>query len=478
MVKLHHSLPPGSLIMNGRFLLTLVWAFAGCATLAAAAEPMSPSPLAGEGLGVRGKPHVVFLFADDQRADTIGALGNPHIKTPHLDELVRRGKVFRNAYCLGANGAAVCTPSRNMLLSGRSYFRWTGPQAPPDRPNFPTSLKAAGYETYHHGKRGNTSPAIQALFDHNQYVNDNADRTNGEPCKEIVDRAIEFLKGRAADKPVCMYLAFSNPHDPRVAAQKYLDQYDRSKIPLPKNFLPLHPFNNGEQFVRDELLADFPRTEDEVRRHLHEYYATITAMDGHIGRLFAAMKDLKMHDDTIFIYSADHGLAMGSHGLMGKQNLYDAGMKPPLVFAGPGIPQGETSALAYLLDIFPTVCDLVGTDIPAGLDGKSLAPVIRGQTNGVRDTLFLAYRDVQRAIRDARWKLIRYPQVNVTQLFDLQTDPDETSSLAADPAHAERIKSLTAELVRWQKELGDKAPLSVENPQDPSWDPAKRPKPR
>src|SRR2546421_5483091 len=136
------------------------------------------------------KPNVIFLFADDQRADTIGALGNPHIKTPNLDQLVRSGFVFRNAYCMGANVPAVCTPSRNMLLSGRAFFRWQGPQAQPGMPNFPTSMQAAGYETYHHGKRGNTSPAIQALFDHDKYVVDQQARTSGEPCQTIIDEAI------------------------------------------------------------------------------------------------------------------------------------------------------------------------------------------------------------------------------------------------------------------------------------------------
>jgi arylsulfatase A-like enzyme len=423
------------------------------------------------------RPHVIFLFADDQRADTIAALGNPHIQTPNLDQLAKRGMVFRNTYCLGANMGAVCTPSRNMLLSGRAYFRWEGNQAPPDRPNFPTAMKAAGYETYHHGKRGNTSPAIQALFDHNKYVSDQEDRTSGEPGKTIVDEAILFLKSRQQDKPVFMYLAFSNPHDPRVAAEKYLAMYERDKLPLPKNFKPLHPFNNGEQFVRDELLAGFPRTPDEVRQHLHEYYATITALDHHIGRLLTAVKELGMHENTIYVYSADHGLAVGSHGLFGKQNLYEDGMKPPLFFSGAGIPQGETEALVYLHDIFPTVCDLVGAEVPEGLDGKSLKGVIDSRVTGVRESLFLAYRDVQRAIRDSRYKLIRYPQVNVTQLFDLQEDPYELTNLADKPDQAERIKSLTAELARWQRELGDKAPLVVENPQDPAWDPTKRPPP-
>ena len=142
------------------------------------------------------KPHVVFLFTDDQRADTIGALGHPHVQTPNLDALARRGMVFRNAYCLGGNSPAVCLPSRNMLLSGRAYFRWQGPQAPASDATFPAVMKAAGYETYHHGKRGNTALNIQAQFDHNLYLQDQEDRTSGEPGQVIVDRAIEFLKSR------------------------------------------------------------------------------------------------------------------------------------------------------------------------------------------------------------------------------------------------------------------------------------------
>ena len=421
------------------------------------------------------RPHVVFLFTDDQRADTIAALGSQFIKTPHLDELARRGMVFRNAYCLGGNSPAVCLPSRNMLLSGRAYFRWQGGQAPATDATFPAVMKTAGYETYHHGKRGNTALNIQAQFDHNLYLNDQADRTGGEPGREIVDRAIEFLKGRDAARPVFMYLAFANPHDPRVAGEKYLAMYERDKVPLPKNFLPLHPFDNGEQFVRDELLAGFPRTEDEVRKHWHDYAAVITALDGHIGRLIAAMKEQSLYDNTIFVFSSDQGLAMGSHGLMGKQNLYDAGMKVPLFIAGPGVPRGETAALTYLLDVFPTVCDLVGAKAPEGLDGRSLKSVISGKSPGVRDSLFFAYRDVQRAVRDERYKLIRYPQVNVTQLFDLKTDPEEITNLAADPKQAERVASLTATLQNWQRDLGDTAPLAVATPQSPQWDPSKRP---
>lgn len=430
------------------------------------------------------KPNVLFLFADDMRADSIAALGNSTVKTPNLDTLVKRGFVMRNAYCLGGNSAAVCTPSRNMLLSGNAFFRWKnfappnnpkqkGVLSPGDGPNFPLSMKAAGYVTYHHGKKGNTAPLIQAKFDVNKYLtNDEAERRSGEPGQEIVDDAIKFLSERPADaKPFFMYLAFGNPHDPRVAAQKYLDQYDRNAIPLPKNFRPVHPFDNGEMSVRDEKLLPWPRTESNVRRTLHEYYATITALDFHIGRLLESLRQSGQLDNTLVLFSADQGIAVGSHGLLGKQNLYDAGMKAPLIFAGPGIPRGESPALMYLLDIYPTVCDLVGTVPPKNIDGVSVRSVITGKGPAPRRELFLSYLAVQRALRDERWKLIRYPQVNVTQLFDLQTDPDETQNLADDPAHTVRVKAMLARLAEVQPTWDDTAPLTVSNPKPAAWSP-------
>ena len=420
------------------------------------------------------KPNVVFLFADDMRADSVAALGNPAVKTPNLDSLVGRGFTFTNAYCMGGNSGAVCTPSRNMLLSGNAYFRWkdfTPPNkkqkgliSPGDGPNFPLAMKEAGYLTYHHGKNGNTAPLIQAKFEVNKYLrNDNAERTSGEPGREIVDDAIAFLKERKDDRPVFMYLAFGNPHDPRVAAKKYMDQYDPAKIPLPKNFKEVHPFDNGELVVRDEQLLPWPRTEGGVRKTLHEYYATITALDHHIGRLIQTLKDLKQFDNTLFVFSADQGIAVGSHGLLGKQNLYDHSMKSPLVFAGPGIKQGKSDALVYLFDIFPTVCDLVGAKAPEKIDGRSFRAVLDGKAKEARPELMLAYRNVQRAIRDGHWKLIRYPQVDVTQLFDLQNDPDELKNLAADPAQKERVADMLARLAKLQKQFGEDLPLTAKN---------------
>ncbi len=240
---------------------------------------------------------------------------------------------------------------------------------------------------------------------------------------------------------------------------------------MPANYLPVHPFDNGEMTIRDEQLEKWPRTPDAIRQHLHDYYACITSIDGHIGRLLQTLRDLGQFENTLIIFSSDNGLAIGSHGLMGKQNLYEEGMKVPLLFCGPGIPAGCSDALVYLLDIFPTVCELVGTDVPAVVDGKSLVPVITGLTSYTRDTLFLAYRDVQRAVRDERWKLIVYPKINKRQLFDLKDDPYEMHDLSADHAQSARIDHMVQELHRWQQEVGDAAPLQSDQPADPTFVP-------
>jgi arylsulfatase A-like enzyme len=417
------------------------------------------------------KPNVLFLLADDMRADT---LGHPAAKTPTLDALRKRGFTFTNAYCMGGNSGAVCTPSRNMLLSGNAYFRWKdytpptkgaqkGLLAPGDGPNLPLAMKDAGYLTYHHGKRGNTAPLIQAKFEVNKYLkNDEAERKSGEPGREIVDDAIAFLKANQDPRPVFMYLAFGNPHDPRVADKTYLDQHDPAKIPLPKNLLPLHPFDNGELVVRDEQLLPWPRTEADVRRTLHEYHATVTGLDTHIGRLLGYLRETGQLDHTLVVFSADQGIAVGSHGLLGKQNLYDHSMKAPLAFAGPGIPAGTSDTLVYLFDIFPTLCALVGAASPAeAIDGRTFHGLFNGTAKAARAELMLAYRGVQRAIRDGRWKLIRYPAVNKTQLFDLQTDPDETKDLSGDPSQAGRVANMLSRLAGHQKDYGDDVPLTV-----------------
>lgn len=417
------------------------------------------------------KPNVLFILADDFRQDCIAAWGNPHVKTPNLDKLSARGLSFTHAYTMGAMIGAVCTPSRTMILTGRSLFHAPGK----DYALWPKAMAAGGYETFHLGKKGNSfAPGMEA-FETCLYTGDLGADQNHETASQVTaDRLIEFLRARKTEKPFFIYYAPQVPHDPRVAPKEFMDLYDPAKIPLPARFRPVHPFDNGEMTVRDELLAPHPRTPEIVRRHLADYYACVTCFDHHIGRIIATLKELKQLDNTIIIFTGDNGLSLGDHGLMGKQNLYElGGMHVPLIIAGPGIPRGRSGAFVYLYDLFPTVCDLTGTAIPPQVEGKSQKPVITGKTAKVRDYMFNQYRNVQRSIRDDRWKIIRYPQINLTQLFDLQNDPTEMNNLADKPEHAGNVKELMALLEKAQKEFDDPCPLTSASPADPAWSPEK-----
>ena len=423
------------------------------------------------------KSNVLFILADDFRQDCIGVLGNPHIKTPNLDQLVQRGMFFTRAYTMGAMVGAVCTPSRTMILTGRSLFHLPPPTGTSREPYalWPKAMNAGGYETFHLGKKGNSFLPGMEAFDTCLYTGElGADKQHAVASERTADRVIEYLRARKTGKPFFIYLAPPVPHDPRIAPKEFMDQYDPAKIPLPVSFLLLHPFDNGDMTVRDELLAPHPRTPEIIRRHLADYYACVTCFDHHIGRIIAALKETGQFDNTIIIFTGDNGLSLGDHGLLGKQNLYEfSGMHVPFVIAGPGIPHGQSDALVYLYDIFPTVCELTGTPIPPLVESKSLVPVVTGNVAKVREYMFTAYKNVQRAIRSDRWKLIRYPQINVTQFFDLQNDPHELKNLADKLDYADKVKAMMALLEKAQKEWGDTCALTSEHPEDSTWSPAK-----
>ncbi|MFM1748809.1 MAG: hypothetical protein RLZZ188_2475 [Verrucomicrobiota bacterium] len=428
-------------------------------------------------------PNILHIHADDHRADGLHALGTEVLRTPHLDTLVERGTTFLRCYTMGSMVGAVCTPSRTMMLTGRSWQRIPG--APGARANaadpatfLPRVLAAAGYQTWHMGKRGNGFPAglkefATSVVDEAKGATPATDRAHSS--QRLADRTIEFLQRRAADRetrPFYVYLAPPVPHDPRSAEPRFHQLYEPAKIPLPASFLPQHPWDNGEMTVRDEQLAPWPRTPENTRRQLADHYACVTGLDFHVGRIFEALKAGGQWDNTLILFSGDNGLSLGEHGLFGKQNLYEfGGMHVPLVIAGPGIRKGRSDALVYLMDLFPTCVDFAGARLPEGVEGKSLRPVLEGRTGKVRDALYTAYRNSQRAVRDDRWKLIRYPLVDKTQLFDLAADPRELNNLADQPEHAGKRAELMALLEREMAAHGDTHPLQVANPQPAQWTP-------
>ena len=191
-----------------------------------------------------------------------------------------------------------------MLLSGRSYFRWAEPEsgkssqnAPALENTLPATFHAAGYETYHHGKRGNTAQLIHPQFDHSHYLDDFAARWSAPAGKEIVDDAMSFLSKRESNRPWLMYLAFATPHDPRFASAQELEYYDSRELELPVNRAVAHSFDNGSVIVRDEWTALWPRSDEILQDQWADYYAVISAIDKQLGRLLAYLADTEQLDD-------------------------------------------------------------------------------------------------------------------------------------------------------------------------------------
>ncbi len=418
--------------------------------------------------------NILHIHADDHRPDGLRALGNPVLQTPNLDTLVSNGMSFTRCYTMGSMMPAVCLPSRTMMLTGKSWLRIPNGRAP-DLDNSQTLAKVlgrAGYETFHVGKSGNEFKAGIEAFDRNIVVNDPSPELRRGSSERHADATIEFLKIRHKTQPFYIYFAPPVPHDPRVAAPEFHKIYDPALIPLPAAFLPMHPFNNGEMGIRDEQLAPWPRTPENTRQQLADYYACVSGLDYHVGRVFAELKAAGQWDNTIVIFTGDNGLSLGEHGLFGKQNLYEfGGMHVPCVIAGPGIRHGRSEAFIYLMDLFPTFCDLSGASLPAGIEGKSLAPLLHGEEMPLRKALYTGYRQCQRAVRDDRWKLIRYPDVNQTQLFDLQKDPHELANLANKPEFESRVKEMTRLLQAEMARYGDHQALAMTNPKPPEWTP-------
>lgn len=446
------------------------------------------SPFAKEASAQQGedtRPNIVLILTDDQRADTIRAWGNPHILTPALDAIVARGTSFRRNYCLGSGGGAVCVPSRAMIHSGRDYhglnlstFEGSVPLG--------AALERRGYRTFGTGKWHNGRGSFDASFQtaRNVMFSGMSDHVNVPVCdlgpegfspgrqstthssELFASSAVEFLHRHGKSGPFFLSVAFSAPHDPRDPPRPWAHRCYENRPPVPANFMEQHPFDNGMLVLRDEKLAAWPRTEDVVREQLAEYYGLIEHLDSQIARITAALDALPKDRPTLIIYAADHGLALGSHGLLGKQNLYEHSMRAPLVIAGPGFPEGQTSnALTYLTDIYATALSAAGE--PHERDPRfcrDLAPAAAGADPAPRDSLYLSMAKSQRAVTDGRWKLLRYPLIDHTQLFDLATDPCELVNLAQRPEHQARVGTMLDDLRAWQAAAGDEAPLSVDEP--------------
>ena len=447
-------------------------------------------------------PNILFIFADDQCYNTIRELGNEEVYTPTLDELARQGTVFTTAYNMGGWHGAVCVASRTMINTGKFLWRANALETQLDTlaargQLWSKEMERLGYDTYMTGKwhvniqppeifnhvgtvRGGMPGAVPEMYDRPLNENDwewtpwdtafGGFWKGGTHWSEVVaNETMGFLdRSAGSEKPFFMYIAFNAPHDPRQSPKEYVDMYPLEHVAVPDNFLPEYPYKDEigcSATLRDEMLAPFPRTEYSVRVHRQEYYAIISHLDAQIARILAHLEETGQAGNTYIFFTADHGLSVGHHGLIGKQNMYDHSMRPPLLVVGPGIPKGKRKKMAvYLQDIMPTAIEYAGGEVPEWVEFNSLRPKIEGLgVDSSYPEIYGAYMDLQRMIRVDDYKLIVYPKAGVIKLFDLINDPSEQHNLAAATAQQERIRILFGKLQELQEEMGDTLKLTKYN---------------
>ncbi|MDO6736365.1 sulfatase-like hydrolase/transferase [Wenyingzhuangia sp. 2_MG-2023] len=472
------------------------------------------------------KPNVLLIYTDDHRFSGIHALGGQPVKTPNIDALANTGMVFTEAHLMGAFSGATCMPSRAMLNSGKQLFHLTdiGHVLPKTDVTIGEAFKQGGYNTYMVGKWHQDRGSLARSFDDGAsvmgigvYLTDHYrmpiwdwDKTGKFPKKDaylltydeqgktkrraitkndkrgptgteltgphtseiFAENASKYIKNYKKRDPFFMYLAFHAPHDPRQAPKKYQDMYPVNEMELTPSYMSQHPFDNGDMYLRDEELAAWPRTPQVSKKELSAYYAIITHLDAQIGKVVQSLKDKGEYENTIIVLVGDSGLAVGNHGLMGKQNVYEEdGIHVPLIFSGGYVKQKGTryNALSYIHDIYPTVCDMAGISIPKSVEGKSLKPVMDGAKKQVYNYGYYAYKQFQRAYRKGDYKLIEYVKSpnndwkrgysvkgsRVTQLFNIKKDPWETQNLAFFPEHKALLKEMQEEFVKAGKDLDD-----------------------
>ena len=458
----------------------------------------------------KSKPNILFILADDQSPFDLKAY-NPHsdLDTPNIDRLAREGTIIDGAYHMGAWVGGVCTPSRHMIMSGRTVWhipdkpgRTFNPHVtnpvlvPPSLADYtiPAVFNRAGYDTMRTCKSGNSYEAANELFT----VRHDATKRGGtaETGSEWHgDRVMEFLEDRVKrkdDDPFLIYFGFSHPHDERDGTPDLLAKYgatnheDENSLPpvhpnqpeLPINYLPEHPFHHGHNNLRDEVAVSGVwerRDERTIRNEIGRQFACSENIDIQIGRVLEKLEAMGELDNTYIIYTADHGMAIGRHGLQGKQNLYEHTWRVPYIVKGPGIGKGKRAqGNIYLMDTLPTICEMAGIGIPHTVEGKSFLYILEGSRKPLRDTLYGVYcggsKPGMRSIRIGDWKLVKFDvldgAVRETQLFNLAKNPHEfiavhgrksrwETNLAEDPRHAKKRGELESALIAEMKRLDD-----------------------
>ena len=427
------------------------------------------------------RPNILFLFTDDQPQNCLGIMGNKEIKTPNLDRLARKGTFFNNAFVT----TAICCSSRASILTGQHMYRHGVTDfkktltAEAFQQTYPALLRSAGYRTGYLGKYAIGNPGAhppELCLPADQF-----DEWYGFPqridFKQVIDgktrfltevmteKAISFLESAEPEKPFCLTVAFKEPHGPfNYFDPKVTNIYKDVDITPPSTFSE-KAWNAQPEFIRKSLNGDDSvaklRKNDSYQKTLRTFYRTVSRADMAVGEILKALERLGLDENTVVIFSSDHGSLLGDHGLFGKWLMYENSIRVPLIIydprLDPKIAAGRRDEIALNIDLAPTMLALAGIEVPSGMQGRNLMPVVRGDSTEWRSSFYYQHTyntnpprspiAKTEGIRTKRWKYIRYPDEKPVfeQLFDLEADPLEQTNLALDQANIATLSELREE---------------------------------
>lgn len=440
--------------------------------------------LPGPTLSAAEQPNIVFILTDDQRWDTLGCMGNPRVHTPHLDRLAEDGVLFANMFCT----TSICPVSRASFILGQYGRRHgiEGFRTPLTDEQFAQTihgrLRERGYRTGFVGKWGLGGDLPAEKFDDwkgfpgqgRYYPKGKVGQPGEHITARMGDQALEFLDGCTADRPFVLQVSTKAAHCQDGADWQF--QYDVKYENLFRDITIPRPETATEEHFR--ALPEFLQTSEGRRRwkvrfatpEMHQksvkdYYRLVAGIDEQVGRIVAKLRDKGLLQNTVLIFSSDHGFFLGEHGLAGKWFMHEESIRMPLLVYDPRLPESRRGQrldeMVLNIDVAPTVLDMAGIEAPEEMQGRSLVPLLEGKDPDWRDEFFYEHTfdhpriPKSEGVRTGRWKYVRYTSVEppYEALFDLKTDPHEERNLADDPEHADKLADMRQRWRAWRRRV-------------------------
>ncbi|MFN0055359.1 MAG: sulfatase [Planctomycetales bacterium] len=429
-------------------------------------------------LGDTARPNFLVLLCDDLRWDCLGCTGHSLLRTPHIDRMAAHGVLFENAFVT----TSICCISRASYLTGQYARRhaiadFNTPLSPEVlAETYPAVLKRAGYRTGCFGKWGLGGTEPRELFDvwdawggQGEYFH----KVNGESVHNseyLAQKTEQFLRSQPAGDPFCLLVYYKSPHDPLQPDPRDAELFREDRIEPPKTATP-DAFERLPEFIRQSegrLRAQKAHPDAaSYQEFVKQYLRLVAGVDRSVGRIQSLLDELGLADQTVVVFSSDNGFFLGERGLSHKWLMHEESIRVPLIIHDPRLAAThrgrKRTELVLNLDVAPTLLDLAGAPIPLRMDGRSLKPLLQGESPNWRSDFFYEHHfhyggKIPRTegVRSRDWKYITYFDVSpgFEELYDLARDPQETRNLALIPEYREKLDELKRRHREFTKTLG------------------------